>query len=170
MKKRLEIKYAMAVLVFGAAVVLIHFIIAQKSQRALARMTEVHALEILIINVESSTRLLTYDDGEINTLTAQMKKIFQAYESSSDDIFIAAHGALQNSGWEADQIHLKYLQIEKQLTGGPDSVQNQLKSAFNVMISSGARYHITPDLSGERFYGLQAAKFNWLLSQNQRAT
>jgi hypothetical protein len=96
MKKRQEIKYAIAVLVFGAVVVLIHFIAAQKSETSLRRITEVQALEILINKVESSTLTLSYEDGDARTFTAEIKKVSQAFESSSEDFSIAARSALQN--------------------------------------------------------------------------
>jgi PAS domain S-box-containing protein len=134
MKNRQGVTYAIAVLVLGAAVLLIHFFIAQKSQRPLARTTEVNGVEMLLNEVESSTRL-TYDDAKTNSLPEQVKKVLQAYESSSEDIF-GAQSELQTLVSEAEQIRLKYLQVERQLANAPDSVQNEIRSGYDAMISS----------------------------------
>jgi F0F1-type ATP synthase membrane subunit a len=88
MKNRQAVNYAIAVLVFGAAVLLIHFFIAQKSQRPLARMTEVNAIEMLLDEVESSVELHTYANAKTSSLLEQVKKLVQAYEASSENILV----------------------------------------------------------------------------------
>jgi PAS domain S-box-containing protein len=135
MKNRQGVKYAIAVLLLGAAVLFIHFFIAQKSQRPLARMTEITQVEMLLNEVESSSRLITFDNAKINLLSEQVKKVAQAYESSPEDVF-EAQGELQGLTSEAEQIHLKYLQAEKQLANAPDSIQNEIKSGYDASIAS----------------------------------
>jgi PAS domain S-box-containing protein len=138
MKNRQAVNYAIAVLLFGAAVLLIHFFIAQKSQRPLARMTEVNAIEMLLDEVESSVELHTYANAKTNSLLEQVKKLVQAYEASSENILVEP-SELQTLTNEAEQIHLKYSALEKQLANAPDSLQNEIKYGYDAIVSPSRR-------------------------------